>query len=134
MIITRMLWTLLALALLAFGIIQSVAHGWVFGIAVIAAAIAPDLALIGAFDPERPGRLRPSRVRVYNLAHTPGIPLALMLVGALTSAVLFVFAGAWLMHIAFDRAFGYGLRRPDGSIRPVGEGSGGRVGGAFCQP
>lgn len=47
---TSVLWSVLALALLGFVIFESVTHGWLFGGTVLAVAILPDAALIGAFD------------------------------------------------------------------------------------
>ena len=125
----RVLWALLATALLAFAVFESVKYGWVAGGVVIAFAVMPDLALIGAFAEH--GRLRPARVRAYNLLHTPWIPLALIAAsivlplpslgwGLRGGLELFLAGLAWLLHIALDRAFGYGLRASDGSIRPVG--------------
>lgn len=125
----RASWTVLAVALLGFAIFESVKYGWVAAAVVIAFAVMPDVALIGAF--REPGLMRPSHVRLYNLLHTPWIPLALIAVsitvplpplglGLRGGLQLFLAGLAWLLHIAIDRAVGYGLREPGGSIRPVG--------------
>ncbi|WP_434810177.1 DUF4260 family protein [Microbacterium sp. bgisy189] len=127
MTIPRVLWSLLALALLGFAIFESVKHGWLFGGTILAAAILPDVALIGAFDPGRPGRLRPSRVAFYNLLHNPWLPVVTMLVGIVFSALAFVAGCAWLLHIAIDRVAGYGPREPDGSIRSAHRAAAGSV-------
>jgi hypothetical protein len=127
--LTRIAWAALAVALLAFAVFESAKYGWVAGGVVVPFAIAPDLSLIGGFA--EPGRLRPARVRMYNLLHTPWIPLALIAAsivlplpslgwGLRGGLELFLAGLAWLMHIAADRACGFGLRAADGSIRPVG--------------
>lgn len=116
----RAAWALLAALLLGFCIYLSAQHGWPVGGTMLAFAIAPDLTLIGAFDPDHRGRVRPSRVAAYNAAHRIWIPLILGVVGAFLSIVYLAAALAWMTHIAVDRAVGYGLRAADGSIRPVG--------------
>lgn len=126
--LTRVFWGALGLALLVFSIFQSVTYGWAAGAVIIVFAILPDIALIGAFAEQ--GLLRPSRVRFYNLLHTPWIPLVVIAVSFLPWPSLgwglrggheiFLAGVAWLMHIAVDRALGYGRREADGSIRPVG--------------
>lgn len=129
--IIRMLWAIAALFLLAFLVYESVVYGWAMGATVLVFALLPDVALIGAFDRERPGRLRPRSVAFYNLLHLPWIALGLIVVGLTVTlpgfgaiddaSKLVVVAGfAWLAHICCDRAFGYGLRDSDGGIRPVG--------------
>ena len=129
MTLVRSLWSIVAVVLLGFAVFESVKYGWVAAGVVLAFAILPDLSLIGAFAQR--GRLRPARVRAYNLAHTPWIPLALIAVsvvlplpalgwGLRGGLELFLAGLAWLLHIAIDRACGYGLRDADGGIRPVG--------------
>lgn len=125
--VIRILWSALALVLLAFVVFEGVKYGWV-AVAVILAFLAlPDLTLVGAGR----GRIKPSRVRLYNLAHQPLVPLAIMIAGIFApipplgwglreGLELFLACLAWLLHIAVDRAAGYGLRNADGSIRPVG--------------
>ena len=83
-----------------------------------AALIAPDLALIGAFA-SGPGQLSARAVPRYNAAHAWWGP---MLVGAaaLTVApVLAPVALGWALHVALDRALGYGLRTREGHQRSV---------------
>lgn len=128
--IIRILWALTALVLAGLLIYDSVKYGWAMGGMVLFFALLPDVALIGAFDPARPGMLRRSRVAFYNAMHRPWIALALLLSGSLIvlpavggvddSGKLVAFAGlSWLAHIAVDRASGYGLRDVAGAIRPV---------------
>lgn len=126
---TRLRWLLLAIALTVFAIFEGVKYGGVAFAVLGAFLVLPDLTLIGAFG--GPGRLRPGRVRAYNLAHAPWIPLAVIAAsivvplpslgwGLRGGLELFLAGLAWLLHIAVDRAAGYGLREADGSIRPVG--------------
>jgi len=99
-------------------------------ISVLAGAF-PDLALIGAFA--GPGRLKPERVRFYNYLHMRAGPLALVAVGLVVFVLTGAFAGgffaaaligfAWLVHIATDRAAGFGLRDARGEVLPVGAAS-----------
>lgn len=129
MTLPRILWSLTAVALLVFAVFESVKYGWVAGGVVIAFAVLPDVALLGAFD--TPGRLRPGRVRLYNALHTPWAPLAVIAAslalpipalgwGLREGLELFLAGLAWLLHIAADRALGFGLRAADGTIRRVG--------------
>lgn len=111
---------LLPAGCVALGVLQ----GWGATFVLVVAVILPDVALIGAFAEQ--GRLRPERVRFYNLLHS--LPLALLTATAASalalgtgSTTLFLVGLAWLTHIAVDRACGFGLRAPDGSIRPVGQ-------------
>lgn len=125
----RTLWALLALALISLVVITSVSYGWLVGAIAIVFALLPDVALIGAFDRERRGMLRPERVMFYNVMHLARFPVMLAATGALIPAasvgasgigtILFAAGVSWLAHIAVDRAFGYGLRDRDGAIRTV---------------
>lgn len=88
---------------------------------LFAAAIFPDVSLIGAFA--NVGKLRPERVKFYNLLHTVTIPVVLTLAGCalavLTQNFTVLLVGlAWFTHIAVDRTCGFRLRAADGSIRP----------------
>lgn len=127
----RLWWTVLAVVLVGFAIFESVKYGWVAGGVVLCWILAPDITLVGAFDVSRKGFLRSSRVRAYNIAHTPWWPLAVMAIAIIAplpplgfglrgGLELFLVGLSWLAHIAVDRAFGYGLRAADGSVRPVG--------------
>ncbi len=132
---TRLRWLLLAVALLAFAVFEAVKYGGV-AIAVLGVfLVLPDVALIGAFADR--GRLRAERVRAYNLLHAPAVPLVLIAAsivlplpelgwGLRGGLELFLAGLAWLLHVAVDRAAGYGLRAPDGSVRPVGGPAGAR--------
>ncbi|MEC3913468.1 DUF4260 family protein [Nocardia sp. CDC160] len=116
-------WIAWALFLAAFAILEGVNHGTGSWLALVAGLIAPDLtffAAIGAKDPVRQGQLPRQAVPFYNAAHRTWIPLALTLAYALAGPqlpALFTFLLAWMLHIAIDRAAGYGLRTADGFIR-----------------
>lgn len=124
---SRPLWTVATIVLLPACVATAVRHGAPATITLLAFVLLPDVSLIGAFDPDRPGMLRPHRVPFYNVAHSPQLPLTLMaLTGtislvagqALPAAREVVIAGlAWLLHIAIDRALGYDLRTSDGAVR-----------------
>ncbi|MFF1698385.1 DUF4260 family protein [Streptomyces sp. NPDC058257] len=91
------------------------AVGWTFWTALI----APDVALFhrGATPPAGPGRLSPDSVRFYNTLHDPRLAGAVVAAGVLTANRPLLLAGlGWTTHIAVDRAFGFGFRRPDGAI------------------
>lgn len=126
---TRIAWLALALVLLGFSIFEGVKHGWGATAVLLTAGLLPDVALIGAFAGG--GMLRPARVAFYNATHTPAFAVALAVIGVGVSFVapepvwlpVFLAGLAWLTHIAVDRAAGYGLRAPDGSVRPVGGGT-----------
>ena len=82
--------------------------------------MAPDVALFVGFGTGlEKGQLHRRAVPLYNLLHRFWGPLVL---GALTIATLIpsgflLGALAWALHIALDRAIGYGLRTRDGFQR-----------------
>ncbi|WP_053383833.1 DUF4260 family protein [Leucobacter celer] len=124
----RVSWGMSALVWFAVIVLCCVFWGWWASLVAVIFGLFPDVALIGAFAGE--GRLKPSRVRLYNTLHTMTYPIVLLVVGLivfLTTGALdggfwpIALAGvAWFVHIAADRALGFGLRAPDGSIIPVG--------------
>ncbi|MGW9021988.1 DUF4260 family protein [Leucobacter chromiiresistens] len=124
----RLSWGMGAAVWFAVIVLVCVALGPAAVIVALVFGLGPDLSLIGAFA-ER-GRLKPSRVRLYNTVHTMTVPIALLVIGVATffitggvdgGFVYIALAGAaWFVHIAADRAFGYGFRDADGTIIPVG--------------
>jgi hypothetical protein len=88
---------------------------------VVVFALAPDIPLfLGVGRGLERGRLHPRAVPLYNAVHRFWGPLALgaaAVAASLPSAWL-VAALAWAIHIAIDRAVGYGLRASDGFQRP----------------
>ncbi|WP_434971278.1 DUF4260 family protein [Microbacterium sp. bgisy207] len=125
---TRLAWTLLAIALLIVAVFEGIIHGWVTAGIIVVFALLPDMTLISAFGGER-GVMRPERVAFYNGMHQAWIPALLFFIGGSMAYLwemreiglpLFWAGMAWLLHIALDRTFGFGLRAPDGTIIPVG--------------
>jgi hypothetical protein len=115
----RLAYAGLAAALLAGLVYELWAHGtgyWQLG----AFGAGPDLALLlGAGAGLARGQLHPRAVPAYNLLHRlagPTVLLAAALLGNLGPAWV-VAALAWALHIALDRALGYGLRTPEGFQR-----------------
>jgi hypothetical protein len=94
------------------GIVAATIAALVAGPWVLAAWLVPDLALIAGFA--APGRLKPSRVRAYNVAHSLPGPIVLIALGAVTGGLVLGLGLVWLSHVALDRALGYGLRGRDG--------------------
>lgn len=118
----QLIWLAIALPLLGACIALGIHFGWVTGAVLIAAGVFPDVSLIGAFSSN--GRLHPSRVGFYNALHSLTIPITLLAIGGLLAALwsdltLVMVGLAWVTHIAADRACGYRLRAPDGTIRAV---------------
>lgn len=124
----RVSWGMSGAVWLVMAIMCCVYWGWpAIGITVLF-GLVPDLPLIGGFIEK--GRLNPNRVKLYNTLHVTTIPVAMLVLGIV---VLFLTGGfdtgfwplalagvAWFVHIAADRAFGFGLRDADGSMLPVG--------------
>ncbi|MFF9806178.1 DUF4260 family protein [Streptomyces coeruleorubidus] len=117
----RVAWALLGAFLLVWVVFEMIKHaGWVIPLGVLG-FIAPDLSFfIGASGPHQHGQLPRGTVGPYNLVHRPIGPVLWMTVTALLAdgpgdnAAPFTFGLAWLLHIAMDRALGYGLRTADG--------------------
>lgn len=115
----RLGYGLLAAALLGLMVLEYARHtvGWwppvVFG-------AGPDLALLlGIGSGLARGQLHPRAVPAYNLLHRFWGPIALGVVAVAVglSPAWLVGALAWALHVAIDRAVGYGLRTPDGFQR-----------------
>jgi hypothetical protein len=132
--IRRIGWFIVAVALTVFAIYEVVVHD-LGPLPIIVFAVLPDLTfLAGLGQRHERGQLPRRAVLPYNLAHRPIVPLLVVVVAliALLAIRLLVvapdqFEGArripliaytagitWLAHIALDRAFGFGLRAPDG--------------------
>jgi len=115
----RSIYALAALALLAAIAFELAGHstGWW---QLAAFAIGPDLALLlGAGEGLERGQLHSRAVPVYNAVHRFHGPVALAAVVAVGVLPLGFFVGAlaWGLHVALDRAMGYGLRTRDGFQR-----------------
>jgi Domain of unknown function (DUF4260) len=69
--------------------------------------LAPDLAMLGYLAGPRIGAAG------YNAAHTYALALPLALFGLLAQTPIALGAALiWIAHLGFDRALGYGLKRP----------------------
>jgi hypothetical protein len=74
---------------------------------LLLALLAPDLSMVGYLASPRVGAL------TYNLAHNLIVPVVLVGAAWPTSQAALALAGAVLfMHVAGDRALGYGLKLP----------------------
>lgn len=121
------MWAMSGLVWLAVAVMWCIWWGWPAIFVVVIFGVLPDIALLGAFA-ER-GRMKPERVGFYNLMHAVAVPAAIILVGfivlLLTGGITEGFWGialaglAWFVHIAADRALGFGLRDAEGRIVPV---------------
>jgi hypothetical protein len=82
-------------------------------------AVAPDVALLFGMAPGLArGQLHPRAVPLYNVLHSWGGPLLLGIAASLWFGLpLLAGAVAWAVHIAVDRAVGYGPRTPEGFQR-----------------
>jgi hypothetical protein len=115
----RAAYALLAAALLGALVLELVRHstGW-WQLAVFGAG--PDVALLlGIGRGLARGQLHPRAVPLYNALHRFWGPAALAgvaLAAGLPRGYL-VGALAWGLHVAVDRAVGYGLRTRDGFQR-----------------
>ncbi|MEU0439724.1 MULTISPECIES: DUF4260 family protein [unclassified Streptomyces] len=106
-----------ATAIAAFG--TGLALGGALSPAFWGSLVAPDLVFLrpSALPPVPPGILPPDNVPLYNRLHDPRVAAGLLATGALTASRTLLLAGlGWTVHIAADRAFGYGTRRADGAI------------------
>jgi hypothetical protein len=134
----RVAWLVVGIVLAAFAVYEVVVHD-LDPLLLVAFVVAPDLAfLVGAGQPHALDQLPRRAVPWYNVAHQPVLPLvviALALVALLAARLLnddparweaaralplvaYTAGITWLAHIALDRAFGFGLRTPDGWQRP----------------
>lgn len=114
----RLGWGVAAAALFAGAILQVQDHGG--GWLALGFALMPDLGLVAGIDRGlQKGQLAPGAVPIYNALHRfvgPGL-LALLVIAGVFPAVWLSAALGWALHIAVDRAVGYGLRGSDGFQR-----------------
>ena len=90
----------LAVALGAVWIYGQTGVGWgVFALCLL----LPDLAMLGYLAGNRVGAV------CYNLAHSYGAPLALLVLGGAEGWAVAA-ASLWVAHIGIDRALGYGMK------------------------
>jgi hypothetical protein len=85
---------------------------------VVAFAVMPDIALFVGMAPGlAKGQLHPRAVPLYNALHHPAGPALLALASIVLGTPWLAGALAWGIHIAVDRAVGYGPRTPKGFLR-----------------
>lgn len=119
----RVGWALLAAFWAAFAGLEVVNHGAPALVAAVGFFFIPDLTLLigaGSARELQRGQLPPRAVPAYNLMHSAWLPLAVLVIYAVTPLewVLIFAAGlGWLTHISVDRALGLGLRTRDGFQR-----------------
>jgi hypothetical protein len=71
--------------------------------------LAPDLFVLGYLKGPKFGAF------VYNLAHNYAVPIIMVIIAMATDSVFAAtLAAVWAMHIAADRAVGFGLKLPKG--------------------
>jgi hypothetical protein len=116
----RLAYATLAVLLLTAIVLEAAKHGTGYW-QIAAFALGPDLALFyGASGGLAKGQLHPRAVGLYNLAHRFWGPLLLATLASFDFVAVGFLIGAlaWALHVAFDRALGYGLRTRDGFQRP----------------
>ena len=114
----RLGWGVAAAALFAGAIlqVQDDGGGWL----ALGFALLPDLGLMAGIDRGlQKGQLAPRAVPIYNALHrfVGPVLLALLAISGVLPAVWLSAALGWALHIAVDRAVGYGLRGSDGFQR-----------------
>jgi Domain of unknown function (DUF4260) len=96
----------LALLAASITVYAITAPNWVLFVILL---LAPDLAMVGYLRGSRIGAI------AYNIAHLKILPLALGVIGLLTSNTLEIqLTLIWFAHIGMDRAAGYGLKLETG--------------------
>ena len=114
----RVRWIGLVLALVAAITltVQSSGGGWY----VLAFIMMPDVAgLAGISTNLAKGQMHPRAVPLYNALHrfVGPVLLGMLAIGGGISSVWLIAALTWSLHIAIDRAVGYGLRTQEGFQR-----------------
>lgn len=96
---------------LAIAVLALVAY-WLNGASWLLFAVlilAPDLSMVGYLGGPRLGAI------CYNIAHILVLPIALVAYGLLADQQTIIGVGLiWILHIAGDRALGYGLKSAAG--------------------
>ena len=71
--------------------------------------LAPDISMLGYLKDPKIGAV------IYNIGHSYIIPVILLIVSFhLQSSVWMAISLIWALHIAIDRALGFGLKLPTG--------------------
>ena len=94
------------IALVGLMVYHTLGHGWVTFVLTL---LLPDLAMLGYLRGPNVGAW------VYNLAHSYALPMLIAAAGLMTGSDLAVAAAViWSIHIALDRALGFGLKYASG--------------------
>lgn len=107
----------LAAALAAGLVAQAIARPstWPWLVALL---LIPDLPLLAGMNADGvKGRLRPAAVPYYNALHAYTGPIAAAAGSLLLGPAMLTAGLAWALHVAVDRALGFGLRTPAGDQR-----------------
>ena len=93
--------------------------GWLLFLLLL---LLPDISMAGYALGARAG------ARIYNIAHSYVLPLALGGVGIVVDRQMLVLVAIiWAAHIGMDRLFGFGLKLPTGfrdtHLGPIGRGA-----------
>ena len=100
----RLEWAVVAVAAIAFYAVAGTSW-WLFALLIL----APDLSMFGYLAGPRVGAIS------YNALHILIFPVLLLLAGRFGgNAIATAIALIWIVHIAIDRALGYGLKLPSG--------------------
>lgn len=115
---SRLIWVAIAVVLipLVIWLARDQGHGWI----ALAFGLMPDISLLYGMSPSlNKGQIHPRAVPLYNILHSAGGPLVTILAGLSGPAPgwMLVAGLAWLAHVAFDRAIGYGLRDKNGYVK-----------------
>lgn len=98
------------IAALVIGVFIAVGYAWWW---LLVLFVAFDISAIGYLRGPRLGAL------LYNIGHSYAMPALLVGIAVALAALghtiepLGVIGGAWMFHIAADRALGFGLKEPD---------------------
>lgn len=122
---SRIIYAVVALALLAFAVFEGVTYGWVATAVLVVGAILPDIALLAGYEPGlQKGQLARRAVVPYNILHSyypallcMGLTFVAPLIWLQPELELFLLGLGWALHISVDRAAGYRFRTWDGFQR-----------------
>ncbi|MER8641611.1 DUF4260 domain-containing protein [Mesorhizobium sp. M1252] len=100
----RLEWVAVAVVAIVFYAVSGVSW-WLFALLIL----APDLSMLGYLAGPRVGAV------AYNALHILIVPLFLALAGyVLANSTATAIGLIWIIHIAIDRALGYGLKLSTG--------------------
>ncbi len=112
----RHLWFVPGLALALYANSVAETHGLGLGPILLFGILPHATALLGFGQPKAKGQMGRRAVPVFNVAHHPGLPVAMIAIAAtgLIGPFWLVSGLAWLSHIVIDWGLGDGRRTRDG--------------------